>query len=507
MSNQGTPRLFIYVITAIGLLAAVLFGQYAGQGNIKNIFMAFGACAGVAFFLILGKNYWMLLVFAFTSGLPALPIGGKTMELGELASFACFVVFLAMVALRKNNMRLGGIANLSVFAFIGWMLYIYSQNPVGMGMLGAQDVGIRGYLKNIFALFAFLVISNQIVTERDCKWLLRIIVIGPFLALGWSILQYKFLGAGGFESDEGLYTWHQSLSTPAFVTILYIFCKYGANRVLSMSFPALLPLVIALIGVALLSGKRAVAASALLTPLVATMLRGQQKYALIFAIGSSLVISVLVVGQGNLFELPYTVQRALVNLPGDWDSNLLTMRGEAGDSFRETMRKLAWERIQKNPIVGEGMGFSMSDVANINPGNYAQNIEISLALGNSWHNTWLGLWADFGLPAIVIHAVICILCGATLWRAFSKSRPARNTNPSAFNIVAMMILIQFIFLMLRSYTSGSSNIPYNFWWEFGLAVAMLRSLPRKAQDQMQPSSTPRSQDSQPEPGFQTTKKE
>ena len=481
MLNQHAPRLVLYVAVAVGLLAAVLIGQFAGQGNIKNIILALGACAGVAFFLLLGKNYWMFLVFGLATGLPALPIGGRNLEIGELGAFACFIIFLLMVAFRKNHFELLNFYSLPIYAFLGWMFFIYSQNPVGLGILGAESVGFRDYLRNIFGAMAFLVIANQTLTEQDCRWVIRILIVGALISVPYSIINFYVFGGAASVEDPGSYTWHQSMSRPAFLVVLYIFCRYGAKKVFSISRPWMPALVVSSLGVAFLSGKRAVAASALLTPFIVAVLRRHWFQAFAYLFLGAFVVLVLVMGHGSVFNLPYNVQRSLANLPGDWEPGIKSLTDEGGDSFRAVMRDLAWERIKENPVVGKGMGFSMSDVANINPENYMQNIHIALALGNSWHSTWLGLWADFGLPSVIIFATICLLCLKIYWQVFRESSWSWP-RPTAFHILAMMMLIELVFFLLRSYTSGSSNIGYDFFWKYGLAVAMLNSLPKRPKE-------------------------
>jgi O-antigen ligase len=475
MNIENLQKPTIYIATLLGLLGAVLLGKYVGEGNSMQIMLLLGGLAGVTFMLALGKNYWMVLLFAFASGIPALPMGGRTVELGELGAFVCFAIYLAMLALHRTKLRLLNIETIAVLLFISWVGFIYSQNPVGMAFLGSQDIGVRDYIKIVCGLLAFIVISNQIITENDCKWLIWIMIVGSIVALVWGIIDDKLLGAGGFENEDSQYTWQQGLSRPSFVIILYLFCRYGAKRVLSIMHPVLFLAFFAFFVIALLSGKRAVVASIMLTPFFAALLRKQRAQAFVYVAVGVIGIGILVMGHGSIFHLPYTVQRSLANLPGDWDTDITYITEGGSDEFRTGMRELAWEKINRNPIVGVGIGMSRNDLANITSENAMQNISISLAAGSSWHNTWLGLWADFGLPAVILHAVILILCLRASWKAFRGSN-TNGTYPTAFNVLAMMTFFELSFGVLRSYTSGSSNIPYSLWWEFGLVVALVRSL-------------------------------
>lgn len=477
MNKLALPRVIVWIATVLGLGLAILLGRYAGQGNAKQIFLIFGFCFAVALFLFLGKNYWLLLIFSFSSSLPALPFGGKTMELGELMGVACFVTYLVMVVFRKNNLRLITSDSLVLTALMAWIGIIYFLNPVGLAIFGAESVGVRGYFRILIGYLSFLVISNQNISERDVKWLLVIFVIGPFLALGWSFVDMTFLGGNGMgateaaEVSENEYTWHQALSGPAFAVSLFAFCKYGSRKIFSFNHPGLALLYVGCLVVALISGKRAVFATTLLVPVVVGLVRREWDRVFVIGFFLALGLGILVMGHGTWFELPYRAQRAMANLPGDWDPEVKSMTEGGGDSFRALMRELAWKRIEEHPIVGKGLGFSWQDVAGINPENYLQNINVALALGNSWHNTWLGLWADFGLPSVILYGIALLLYGWNLWRAYKLS-----SSESNIRILTLMLFVGFWFMLLRSYTSGSSNVLYTTGMYFGLGYALLNSL-------------------------------
>lgn len=478
MINERFPQLASYFALVIGLIAAVVLGRYAGQGDTKQIFLIFAAGVGVAVILMLGKYYWMLLPFAFLSGLPAIPIGGKTLELGELAAAGCTLVFIMHLAFKRAEFKLGNLATLAVLASFAWVAVIYMLNPVGFAIFGSEAVGFRDYQRIILGVCAFVVLANQRIGEKEAKILIFITIVSSLLGLAWGFFDGVILGrAEGIDDEGNEYTWHQSLSGPAFTLILWMFSKYKSSQIFSISYPVRTPFLMVCFYVAMQSGKRAVLGTMFLVPLVASMLRREWKYFLIYGFSAFLIVTFLVAGHGNFFELPYRMQRSLGNLPGNWDPNIKRMTADGGDSFRSIMRELAWEKIKASPVVGSGLGFNWSETAGINVSNYAQNIHIALSLGNSWHNTWLGLWADFGLPAVIIHAIILILYFKI---AFSNFR--RSDRSSQLGVYCMMVLIGLIFTILRSYTSGSSNIAFYFYWQFGIAVAIWSTLNQSRSD-------------------------
>jgi O-antigen ligase len=144
------------------------------------------------------------------------------------------------------------------------------------------------------------------------------------------------------------------------------------------------------------------------------------------------------------------------------------------------MRELAWERIKARPIIGKGIGFDLEEIAGYSTEAFGAGNTTLLALGNSWHNTWLGLGADFGAPAVLLHMVVFAL---TLYFAYKNYR---NTGrATSLGIYCMMVFIGMLFSLLRSYTSGSSNVGYYFYWQVGIILgiaATLKAEPREAPD-------------------------
>jgi hypothetical protein len=93
---------------------------------------------------------------------------------------------------------------------------------------------------------------------------------------------------------------------------------------------------------------------------------------------------------------------------------------------------------------------------------------LSLALGSSWHNTWLGIWADFGFPPVIIWAVFWIQALAIGFWCYKHAPP--NTP---LRTLTFMLLLWFIVTVCRSWTSGhSAEDAFSSWWMFGILVSL-----------------------------------
>ena len=259
---------------------------------------------------------------------------------------------------------------------------------------------------------------------------------------------------------------------PAYSIAIWLFSKYPPSQIFSPVTFGRMAIFFSCAAVALYSGKRAAFGTLLLTPFISAWLRKEWVQLVVYVVLGACGVGILVIGHGNFVELPFRVQRSLANLPGEWDPGIKNITAEGADSFRETMRELAWNRIKANPLVGKGIGIRAEDFAGVSTANFAQqDVELNLALGSSWHNTWLGLWADFGLPSVLFHAVIVIMVLLMAVRNFQHTIRSSNVG-----VLSMILLLIVIFTILRSYTSGSSNVAINVYWQFGLIAAIAGSL-------------------------------
>lgn len=259
---------------------------------------------------------------------------------------------------------------------------------------------------------------------------------------------------------------------------LWLFSRYRFTDFFALH-RAYLPLIYLIcIYAGFISGKRAILASILLVPVIFSMFRKDFRMMFLIATGAGLLITGMVLGHGNYFELPYRVQRVLGNLPGQWDTRVAQ---DVGTDFRERLRNIAIDYIVEDPIFGRGgyrVDFSIvMDV--VHGGTSIKGIDNrelgfqKFAMTGSWHTTWLGIAADFGIPAAVMFLLFYI---QSIQKAYVCYRWTEPFRPSHYHTLAGILLLYFIISLLRSWTSGhSAKLPLDLWWQYGLLVALARS--------------------------------
>jgi hypothetical protein len=460
----------------VGLAIALILGAAIGNQDFQRVAFIVGMSTGVGVMLALGKNYWMLIPFALGAyKLPAVPLGGRSLEFPELAIAACFLMFFLRLATRKEKLRFWQAANVPVLLFMAWVGMVFVLNPVGLAMIGSSTGGGRFYVKLVLAFAAYLILVSRTYTKRDIRWVLGFIMFGAIFSLVYGIVEVALIGpqidvATGMIEEE-FYTWHQELSVPGYTLAFLIFARYSPREVFGVQ-KLWLPIAYALcILMVLMSGKRLAMVAVFMPPLISAVVHKQYIYVLVASLLAAASLTLLAVGQGQWFNLPLVAQRTLSWLPGDWDSELEGMRGGT-DAWRAELRYWAAQNIQKAPIIGEGFAVDLNEtVAAIAMNERGGDLNMQVAayaLGRAWHNTWLGYAADFGIPLSVMQAIIYGMVLVLSFRCFKH-----YGNKSLFGVFALYLLIFTIRDVVASHTSGHSALDaWARWWMYGILVSI-----------------------------------
>jgi hypothetical protein len=473
-------KIIVFATMAIGIAVALFLGMAVGEGKRLEIVAVFGFMVGAPLLLALGKNYWYLIPASLLSGLPAIPFGGRTINLGELCIALCFGIFLTRLAFKKDKLEFARATSIPFYMFMAWVLFVFCLYPVSMAVFGAAMMGGRFYAQLVLAFVSFLILSSRTVTKKDLKWVIFFILAGSFISAGYNISSYLFFGAGedilnpGADT-EGFYTWHQSLGTPALAVTFLLFAWKKPSEVIGFRNLSLTLVYLVCIGLSLYSGKRMGLVAVLMAPLLSAVLHKQYYYLFLGGIAALLLSATIILGHGDVFRLPLQMQRALSLLPANWDQEIKGIEG-GSDPFRESLRRFAMENIKRDPIIGRGFGVQYSEIigqiaaTRYSGGGDAQ--AAPYAIGRAWHNTWLGYSADFGIPLAVIQGLIYLTVLVVAYKAWFLC--------PAGSLEKIFVGYMFIFTVrdiVGSHTSGhTATDAYDRWWMFGLLFAIYAML-------------------------------
>lgn len=473
--NLSSTQLVRLVGIVLGLGLAAFIGSAVGNQDMQKVTTILGFCALAGVILFLGKDYWMLVPFSLGARFPALPLGGRALEFPETAIAICTIVYWIHLATRKEKWPTFRAATTPFVLFMGWVVFIFCLYPVGLAFLGAGVGGARFYIKLVLAFASFFILYNRIYSERDLRWIIGLMIFGTVFSVVYGAAEFVLAGPTVDQSTgmvvEEFYTWHQLLSFPAITLAFLIFARWSPREVFGVQRPLVIAGYAFCIFIAMLSGKRMGLTAVLLAPAVSAVVHKQFIYLVLAALMVGGSMGFLVVGQGQWFNLPLTAQRSLSWLPGDWDPELDAIKGGT-DEWREALRYLAAEQIKRDPIIGRGFSINMSEtMASISRQELGGGMEIQVAayaLGRSWHNTWLGYAADFGIPLSIIQAALMLTMLVVSLRAYKFF--GRRTAAGVF---CMYVFIFTVRDVIASHTSGHTSFDaFDRWWMYGIVIAL-----------------------------------
>ena len=457
-SGLGAYQVKIHQIVFGGLFLVIAFMglKSLAAGNASNI-KTLGALSIIAAGVFaLDKYYWLvcpfLLIIPFS--IPGMPFSSN--EFGRLLLVG---VFFVRAALQKAYSSPFPKAIMIAFPYFFWVALIFLLNPTGMNILGSETIGGRFYFKVALGFVTMLTFSKITISEQEARYWVTMLLLALFLRF--------FAALSGFVTTEIGEDSSKYFLIPAGPLLLILLCRYNLNQILSLSwrFPAsfLLALAVAY------SGKRTSMGHVFLAPFILVFLRKRETGLLaVVAFIGAFLLAFVIAGHGQLYELPFSVQRSLSFLPGKWDQRLENYG--MNDVFRDELHERAKAEIRESPWVGnKGYTINREQVVWSSTQGINDLYGGHSFVGN-WHNKFYGMAADFGLPAALLWYFFAVL--AFLYcirnRCFFLQSGSRTT---LFLFYSLYIVYDLVFAF-----GHSALTPYEQWTYFGFVIALVRSV-------------------------------
>ena len=418
---------------ALGFLGIVLFGlRSMMRGSNMNMALVVGAVIMFAVVFLLDARYWAFPAFCFGyyETMPYIRFTGA--ELGCLVLISTYFIRMAIHRdiLSKGMKR----PLLAAVPFMVWVCMVWAMNPTGLNMFGSTTIGGRFYFKILLSFFAMVCLSFLRFNEQDCKILICVVACGY---LAFTIRTFLF---GDTENQLMGTGTHYAFIHMSFVAPVFL-CRFSAPELLSKGWPMLGFLVS--FGLSFYSGNRTAAARPVVVGALAPFFLKRDRVKTVgMMVCSAFVLGVVVAGQGNVWRLPFAIQRPLSVLPGKWDRRLEDYG--LNDTFRETLRMYAREHIRESPWVGDG-GFAMDlqEVAWTNARNAYGDTFSGHVVARNWHNVWLGMAADFGIPLSVFWGCFMLVLMISGYKG-AKTLPPGSWQQTSYLYFYLLILTEFL---------------------------------------------------------------
>ena len=463
--SQGLGRaLTMGGVTVLGLLLAIILGRLVGQNDVKMLAMFFGAAGGIAFMLMLGTRYWMMipLTFAWTGSIGVLPLPFSVQELGMMAAGMVFIgysIFKRVQPALRPNM-----ADIMLWVNILYLGSVYIRHPIGIRFLGSDEIGGRPYLIVIFSILAYATLARVRITPKMAFWLPILMTASVVVAGGISVatqlypklgtIIYPFYNAVDISDITGtadqqhnpdeIYRLQGGANIG--IELIRLLCAYFPPAIFLFANIGLI--IVTLTGFALvaLSGFRGASASLVAYIFLSSVLRKRFAEAIIFGLVGALAIAMLVTLQLGGIPIHKGLQRTLAWIPVPWDQQVL-IDTKATSEWRFQMWKDALDRkdVIENQMFGDGFGFSGLEMERIVSGmmkGLMPGTDFFLLRG-SFHSGPLSTMRTVGWVGLFFFLILTVI---TAWYAYQMVVMSKGTP---FHALAIFLALPAIFDPLR----------------------------------------------------------
>lgn len=489
LRSISANQITLWLMLALGLVVALVIGSAVGNSDIRFVAAAMAVIPVLVIFTHLKTNIWVLLPIGWylTGTLPWFPL---PLSLRNLCFLAVIAVFILLVATRAVPWkRKGNMLEYLIYLNLAYLITVFIRNPTGFLALQSSMVGGRPYMEVILAFAAFLILSRVRISDSIARifplffviptWSVGILdAIGRVYPPVGYVLNSFYSGAG-LSGTFGAVQGAAEVGTTRLVGLqdagvcgaLFLCARYNPITLISPLYPWRVIMTAMVFGVLFLAGFRSLILFAFVAFFLSSILRGKLHDLWITICGGVLILAFLIALQGNVLQLPLTMQRALSWLPGDWNQEAV-MSGKASTQWRVEMWEWAWndDQILRNKIWGQGFGFTLDDMNLISKSLAAGQGGSSLLGGSdrelfmingTFHSGPLSTVKYIGIVGFCLYLPLMCYMGRLAWRLCKKARGTKAFTLALF--VGIPIIYEpFNFILLFGGLDG--NYPQLLFW-------------------------------------------
>jgi hypothetical protein len=462
MAGNFNSRPFVLIG---GGIAYIIFTMMVFRSLMGGDMMKFMLLMGIAgIFLFNGfRRYWIAFLLGalaiYSQGGMGLPFF-RTIPAQIMVAAVIMGYFVMDFSLKKKSpvLRWRGYYTLFLLAAAFLTARILYDRPGGAN-LGSGSGGLKRALEYLFAFYAFFVAYWAVL--QSGAWKINIRLIAFFAISAYLVFEVAFirfsLAARGEESVYGL-SFARALYW-IFALLMLAALSPGARRLFSDA--SFVVVSTAIMGLALISQMRASIVQACCLVMAGSVLYRRLTVGIstILLIGGTGVVFILAAFEyGNL---PENIKRPISVFLGEKASDYEAAHGTR-DEWRGELNRHAWQTIQENPLFGRGWTFNVEDLLS------SMNVQGMTSLLNSgqlqttasYHNAFLNIAVNNGMPTAIIFLTAVIVAGLSLTKW--SIRQQNHAIKAPVNL--MLLFASLVFFMF--FVNGGP------WETFCLAAAM-----------------------------------
>lgn len=436
MASHFNSRPLVLISGTVVYIALTLFALRAilGGDMVKFAFVLF-----MPLVLMFGsmRQFWagtfLGCLSLWTLGNFKFPLFGS-IGVGGMIQLLIMGFLLLDIAMRKSQIfyRWRGYYALFVITAVLMGARILYDRP-GMANLGSDQGGLASAMNYLFAVIAFGVAYYTARFQTTWKFTFRLLMlwsIGAYL-LGDILLSRGVYGQN-LESTAQLYglTYTRSLYLLFTGLMILSLSPKALQKYSSVAFAFVILLLLAF------AGMSSVRSTIFQTGAMVAM-AGLLFNRFITGIGVFLfagtVALVTLVSSVPYHQLPENVRRPISVFYTEGRDD--TKGYGTKDEFRDALNRQARKQIENNPIFGKGWGFDLSEVLSEMSQEVASADGGSLAMTASFHNAFLTVAVNNGLPTALILLLALGSAGLSLFKFARKETDFATKQAISFMLV------------------------------------------------------------------------
>jgi hypothetical protein len=487
-SQINTRQLGLFIVISIGLVFALLAGNYVADEDYTPIAVVLGFLVVITMIFGVGQSIYALIpiCWGLTGKISVLPLPFDVRQL--VIILACGLFIPAIIF--KSKMRKPPFESIDLWIWIN-LLYIattFIRNPVGVAAIGGSArVGGKPYVDVILGLMAYLMLSRFRISPKFASGLpFYIVLVSAFTAFAGGVaMLVPGVGSvlGSFYSaflDSSYFAGGDAAQAVVGVTrlgfltglgsSLILFCISSVNPIKLIRIYNLKLLIFYCSGyiLILLGGFRNGIVAAVLQTAAAIFIRDR-----FVGIVKFLFLTFIIAVGGILLSyspvnIPFTFQRALCFLPGNWDETAKSdAKGSSEWRFEMWKMALTSDKYIKSKLLGDGFGFLREDYergvdmmygrAQLTVGEVEQE---QFLLGGDFHSGPVSSIRFVGYVGLVLFMILLlksVSCGTNLIR---KAIGSPFEKISLFIVVPLIVYPLFFVFVFGDYRTAIVDVLY-----------------------------------------------
>jgi hypothetical protein len=489
VSQINTRQLSLILVTGLGILFALFAGNYVADEDYTPIAVVLGFLVVVTIIFGAGQSIYALIpiCWGLTGKISVLPLPFDVRQL--VIILACGLFIPAIIF--KSKMRKPTFESIDLWIWIN-ILYIASaffRNPVGVAAIGGgARVGGKPYVDVILGLMAYLMLSRFLISPRFAgKLPIYMVLVSAFTALAGGIgmlvpsvgfvlgkFYSTFLNSSslvGGEAVEAVMGETRLGFLTGFGSSLILFCISSVNPLQLIRIQNLKLLIFYCSGyiMILLGGFRNGIIAAALQSAAAIFIRDR-----FVGIVKFLFLTFIITVGGILVSyspvnLPYTFQRALCFLPGNWDETAKAdAQGSSEWRFEMWKTALTSDKYIKSKFFGDGFGFLREDFergvdimygrARLGANESAQE---QFLLDGDYHSGPVSSIRFVGYLGLVLFMILLVKSAFYATSLIRKCMGTPFEKISLFLGIPIIIYPLFFVIVFGDYRTGIVDLLYN----------------------------------------------